>query len=615
MADNPVVADLFCGGGGFSEGFRRAGFDVVYANDIDGDACETYSLNHPDTEVVEADIVDIAADDLPQDIDVLIGSPPCTEFSYAKKGGGGDIDEGMRLVGEFLRFVVELEPDYWVMENVPRLDDFLDQRIEHDRIPSLDSDSGVIEIPKTVLDSSEYRTPQRRERLFSGSYPLPEPSKHMPLSFGELQAHYPNPLDSPREGHLFEDPLHDIELEEPELSDHFYNSFLTEREAEEIRVRKEDHSFYGTMSFPEDPSVPARTVLATNRRIARETLVLEEVEAPDGFSRYRKPTIREIASVQGFPITYQFTGNSLSKKWRRVGDAVPPPVANAIANVIREDMGVEPATVERTSRAPLEYDLNDEDFKTKGRRKLSLSRSFRHHVPMDDIRKQRVDFETDKDRQPTHPVSDWVEGGLDHPVAFRVHLYLGYAKDVSDTLVDLEQSLELLENISDPERLARVAEFLRSLDEELGPSVPDTTTVQAARSRRLESEAVSPTIEFDLLEHVTEVVDEHFPSIMFGDWVVRCDDLMDGADVPGRVLMQLVTANYVVWKMNHGARWIAEHPDDWYLPEVAELSIERSDVPSTLEAEGLPEGALETQLADATGGLAPEGTTVGRLDD
>jgi DNA (cytosine-5)-methyltransferase 1 len=616
MSEAPRVVDLFCGGGGFSEGFRRAGFDVVWANDIDSGACETYELNHPDTEVLNQDIADITIEQLPDDIDVLIGSPPCTEFSYAKNGGGGDIDEGMRLVGEFLRFVVELDVDYWVMENVPRLDDFLEPHIGHDRIPTLDSDTGVIDIPqKEILDSSHYGTPQRRHRLFSGRYPMPSIFEGEAMTLGELQDWYPKPLRGPRKGRTFDDPLHGIQLEEPELSDHFYNTFFTDREAEEIRVRKEDHSYYGRMSFPEDRSKPSRTVLATNRRIARETLVLEEDEAHDGFSRYRKPTIREIASIQGFPITYQFTGRSVSKKWRRVGDAVPPPVAYAIASEIRREMSLAPRTVERTSRARLEHDLNDESFERRGRRKLSLSRSFRHHVPMDNIREFRVDIETDKQRQPRHPVSDWVEGGLDHPVAFRAHFYHGYAKEVSDTLVDLEEALGYLRNVTNPERRDRVVRFLEELNDRFGSSVPDTTTVQASRSRRLSSGIVEPAIEYELLERVRDFVDEHFPSVRFGGWTLRCEDLMDGIDLPGRVMMKLVAANYVAWKMNHGARWIAEHPDGWYLPEEKSLNIERPQIPEVLEGSGFPDRELEWSVIDFADSMTTEGRPVSRLDD
>lgn len=609
MTDMPTVVDLFCGGGGFSEGFRRAGFDILYAVDKASDAVETYRLNHPWTETVEADVTDLAVDDLPDEVDVLIGSPPCTEFSMAKEGGNGDIDAGMELVGEFLRLVVELDPEYWVMENVPRLDHHLEQTIDFDQLPMLDRFSGQLSIPyKEVLDCSEYGTPQRRRRLFSGDLPWPR-RRAPPPALGEIQDRYPYPMDGPSEGRIFEDPLHDLRLPEPALTDYFYNSFLTKREAEEIRIQKEDHSFYGPMSFPDNPDVPARTVIALNRRIARETLVLEEDEPLDGFSRFRRPTIREIATIQGFPITYQFTGSNVATKWQRVGDAVPPTMSYAIADAIRQDMGLGSTVVERTDEVPIDHDLNDETFSEKGHRELSLGRRFRHHVPMDNMRRLRIDLESYKDGAPTHPVAPWIEptgdkeGPMTHPVRFGVHYYRGYAAEVQDTDVELDEALELLEDITDDEQRGRTIEFLKSLEAAFETSVPDATTVQAIRSRRLVNTDIDPVIEYTLLRRIDDLVDEYFPSLLFGDWWVGCPDLLDGSDITGRGLMKLVAANYLAWKLNHGAVWIVENPEAWYLPDGWTLTESRRGVSTALSEDFLPDAQASESIKSAVDSL------------
>lgn len=602
MAESPTVVDLFCGGGGFSEGFRRAGFDVVYAADKASDAVETYRLNHPDAETVEADVTDLTGDVLPEDIDVLIGSPPCTEFSMAKEGGNGDIDEGLRLVGEFLKLVIETDPEYWIMENVPRLEEHLDQVIGYEQLPMLDRLNGQLEIPiKEVLDSSEYRTPQRRRRLFSGDFPLPRPRGHI-QTLEDIQRRYPYPMDPPSEDRMFDDPLYDIQLPESDLTDHFYNSFLTEREAEEIRVRKEDHSYYGPMSFPDDPAVPARTVIAMNRRISRETLVLEEDEAIEGFSRYRMPTIREIASIQGFPVTYQFTGTSIAKKWRRVGDAVPPTVSYAIAEAIRRELGLGTVPDDRTEAATIEYDLNDEPFSNRGRRELSLSRRFRHHVPMDDMRRSRVDLETVEGCSPRHPAAPWAkppdgaDDELTHPVGFRAHLYYGYAKDVEHTIVHLEDALACMENISHEGRRERTASFLERLLIEFDESVPDATTLQAVRSRRSFQPDIDPTIEFELLRRIADLVNEAFPPILFGHWTVSCPDLLEGIDISGRLLMKLVGANLVAWKLNYGMAWMVDNPESWYLPDGWTLTEDRAVISDQLTDDDLPDEGIANRL-------------------
>lgn len=639
MVEQPTVVDLFCGGGGFSEGFRQAGFDITHAVDIDSGAVETHELNHPETETIQADITDLDPADLPQDVDVLIGSPPCTEFSFANSGGGGDIEKGMELVARYLHFVAELEPTYWVMENVPRLDNFLEDEYTYEAL-GLDR-TGALEIPvREVLSANEYGAPQRRNRLFSGDFPLPDPIEESALSFGEVQDRLPTPTAPQPDGPIA-DPIdaYDITLAPDELTDHFYISHLTEREAKEIKVRKVDHSFYGTMQFPDDPSVPSRTVLATNRRVARETLVMEEAaaDAPDRFSQYRKPTIREIGTIQGFPITYQFTGTSIARKWNRVGDAVPVPLAYEIAVSIREaliedsladpSLAKEPRRVrEQPPAGDLGTDLNDKDLSNKGRRKLSISRSFRHHVPYDTKTAFRVDLETDKDRQPTHPLADVVttdeDDELTHPVGFFVTLYKGYSKDVQSTPVDLPQARDLLETLLDqhPHLANRVHHFLDDLNAELAPMVPDATTLQAIRSRRSD---IDRPLEYEILEAIAAhrddsdaelgVVDVHFPYNEFADTTVKVD-LLDGTDLPVRVLMKAVAANYVAHKLDHCGRWIDQNRELVHAPDSADGNLLDSGTPDDIPCVTAPEGTdcIEAWVADL---VSEEGVAAIAQDD
>ncbi|NEU59209.1 DNA cytosine methyltransferase [Halorussus sp. MSC15.2] len=572
MSKSLTAVDLFCGGGGLSEGFRQAGVEITHAVDIDEGACETHRLNHPETEVIEADVCDIEPEDLPSDIDLLIGSPPCSEFSWAKQGGGGDIDEGMRLVKRFLYFVAELDPDYWVMENVPRLDNYLPEHVEYADIPWLDRE-GSLDLEKHILDGDDYGTPQRRSRLFSGQFPCPEPSDEPVFSFGEIREHFPRPTDSPAPESTITDPNYDIELQENELTDHFYNSHVTNREAEEIRRRKEDHSFYGKMSFPDDPDVPSRTVLATNRRVARETLVMEEETAPDGLSRFRKPTIREIATIQGFPITYQFTGTSQAQKWRRVGDAVPPTMAFHLAQAIQRDAGVDVAEQPEVSQEcpPIETNLNDRDTSWKGRRSLSIARNFRHHVPLDNKQAFRVDVETDKDATPERPTAADIDDAVAHPVEYGVILYRGYSSDVVSKPISLPEATEFVESMvsQHPDLAAQVASCLDGFVTELGPNIPDCTTLQAIRSRRHERDE---PLEFDLLSTISAydgsgVVDSAFPKDEYESVTVSLPEVFDGTDLPVRVLMKTVGAAYLSVKLNHCAKWLRTHPEDAYLSD------------------------------------------------
>jgi len=152
---NLKVVDLFCGAGGFSLGFEVLdGFEVIYAVDNDPKPLETYRHNFPNTEVVEEDVRNVG--EVP-DADVVIGGPPCPDFSLANKNR--DPEAGMELVYEFLRLKDTANPDYWIMENVKMAEKHLPRK----KFPR-----------KGVYNCANYGVPQKRERVFAGDYPKPK---------------------------------------------------------------------------------------------------------------------------------------------------------------------------------------------------------------------------------------------------------------------------------------------------------------------------------------------------------------------------------------------------------------------------------------------------------
>ena len=160
------VLDLFCGAGGFSTGFIQAGFNIKYAIDNDPKVQETYEYNHPNTKFILADILMLDPHDY-KDIDVIIGSPPCQEFSYANNKGNPN--KGMELVRVYLNWIKIIQPKWWIMENVPAVEKFLKWRITDFNIPII-----------KVLNCADYGVPQKRRRMFAGNYKIPKPthSKH-----------------------------------------------------------------------------------------------------------------------------------------------------------------------------------------------------------------------------------------------------------------------------------------------------------------------------------------------------------------------------------------------------------------------------------------------------
>ena len=102
MPNKITVADFFCGAGGFSEGFRQEGFDVVFALDNWKPAIDTHELNHPECKSSLTDILTLDTpkkiDEAIPDVDVIIGSPPCVSFSGSNKAGKADKSLGIQLI-------------------------------------------------------------------------------------------------------------------------------------------------------------------------------------------------------------------------------------------------------------------------------------------------------------------------------------------------------------------------------------------------------------------------------------------------------------------------------------------------------------------------------------
>jgi DNA (cytosine-5)-methyltransferase 1 len=336
-----TVLDLFCGAGGFSEGFKQNGLQIEQAIDNWKPATDTHLLNHPESDTVRADLFDMDLDDFVKP-DVMIGGPPCTEFSFSNNGGGGDRKEGMKLVLRYLELVAKLKPRYWIMENVPRLLETLPERV---RLRKLGLNrEGFLEIPtRKILNAADFGAPQKRLRLVSGRYPTPQqthfepPEKPSWLTMRTIIETFPNSLSRPRANQSIKDPLYPIRLPAKELADHFMDTTFTRAEAQRNRKQKVAHPFYGKMKFPDDLDRPSRTVMATQFNASRETMAIET--KINGKTRFRKPTIRECASLQCFPITYKFVGNE-TVRYKLVGNAIPVKLSHALAKAISDKTGL-----------------------------------------------------------------------------------------------------------------------------------------------------------------------------------------------------------------------------------------------------------------------------------
>ncbi len=517
-------ADLFSGAGGLTEGFRQAGFEILASLDNWGPAADTHWRNFPNTQMFHADILEFDPSELPR-VDVLIGSPPCTNFSYANKGGHGDIDVGMKLVLRFLRFVHDLKPRFWAMENVPRLAQSLPPRVALRKLGL--KEDGFLEIPVIrVLNAADYGAPQKRLRLFSGKFPVPEATHYGPGALDTFEGglpwvvvqdvirQLPDPLKRDAAGPEVTDPNYGFRIPTEQLSDHFMDTVLTDEEVRINRKSKTDHSWYGRMAFPDPVNRPARTVMATQTGVSRETLVLEWER--NGRHLYRRPTIRECATFQTFPITYQFWGRTAEARYRLVGNAVPPMLAGAVARAIAIKAGAEvpsrPVLITASPEMPPPVTIarRRDGFNI---RRFSVDRKFRDHVPGSRARGFRVDLDNEGSGARKSRLQNPARLSPYHLRTWTAWLYIGSGKHLSRVSPSFEQAIDQLAAVvATSDQRHRAERLGGDLEQHLASYVPDATTLQAAWAGKIVRRDLGPD---QLLWKLANLVDKHFPPAKF----------------------------------------------------------------------------------------------------
>ena len=178
----PKFADFFSGAGGLSCGFSQAGFKVVFANDHEDVCVQTYRFNHPElpaNKVVKEDIrkiVNNINDYIPEEIDIVIGGPPCQGFSSANQQRIID-DPRNELYKYYIEAVKRIAPKFILMENVRGMLSVADQVVEDYKAININKDGKeyTYDISYRLLNSSSFGVAQSRERLiyaYSGGYPF-----------------------------------------------------------------------------------------------------------------------------------------------------------------------------------------------------------------------------------------------------------------------------------------------------------------------------------------------------------------------------------------------------------------------------------------------------------
>ena len=323
--------DLFSGVGGWSLGLKMAGIEVVKSYEWWDKANDTNNLNNHHS-TTEQDIRLLKLDSLPAGIDVVVGSPPCTQFSFSNRGGSGDINDGLVDIEKFLEIVLYLKPKHWAMENVPRVASIIERELKSGgRLAKYACLKPVI----SIIDAHQWGVPQKRMRCIVGN-----------LNFDLLNAYKKKvkiktlgDVVSALQKDMVVDPNYSITMNAKAVSDHVVEEFLNDEERRINRDAKAFHPVYNNMEFPDSLTRPARTVTATCTRISRESIV---ISSPEKSGKFRRLTIRERACLQSFPVFYQFFGDTYSQKIKMVGNAVPPLLSFYVAQAM---VGIKPKDV------------------------------------------------------------------------------------------------------------------------------------------------------------------------------------------------------------------------------------------------------------------------------
>lgn len=383
-----TTIDLFCGAGGITEGFRRAAFACLYANDIDHWAIETFRANHPKTRADNRPIEQVDAAALrrelslePGQLDVIVGGPPCQGFSINAPERFLE-DPRNSLFKHYIRFLDEFEPKTLLIENVPGMLSLgggviFDQILRELRARGYN-------LAARILFAAHYGVPQERWRTIILGSRISQPPHHpYPTHYAAARANFRGgrtmtfrlmPLEQPvlLPAVTLGDAIADlprlamgeggeiITYDQPARSDYarsmraggavtfnHFASVLAPQNVERMkyikpggswrdiphhllpkgmqRARKSDHTKrYGRLSY----DGLAGTVLT------KCDPHWGAVFLPD---QDRALTVREAARIQSFPDSYKFLGPRVSQ-YEQVGNAVPVLMAEAIARELAKTL-------------------------------------------------------------------------------------------------------------------------------------------------------------------------------------------------------------------------------------------------------------------------------------
>jgi len=319
------IISLFAGAGGLDLGFKRIGFDIVWANEYDGSIWQTYESNH-EAPLDRRDIRDVESREIP-DCDGIIGGPPCQSWSEGGALRGIDDARGL-LFYEFIRILKEKRPKFFLAENVSGM--LANRHNEAVQTFVKMFEGAGYDVYIELLNAAHYGVPQDRKRVFyvgirkdlrcNFLFP-PQRQNKVTLwqAIGDLKDSALPVLDKHRTNG------DNCKVANHEFMTGGFSSIYMSRN----RVRGwNEQSFTiqaGARHAPIHPQAPKMTFIEQNKR--------EFVQGSEHL--YRRLSVRECARIQTFPDSFKFCYNNVADAYKMIGNAVPVRLAAYMAKAIQ----------------------------------------------------------------------------------------------------------------------------------------------------------------------------------------------------------------------------------------------------------------------------------------
>ena len=324
------IGSLFSGAGGLDLGFEKAGFDIVWANEFDKSIWSTFEHNFPKTILDKRDICEIPSQEIPGDLDGIIGGPPCQSWSEAGARRGIDDKRG-QVFFEYVRVLKDKQPKFFLAENVQGML-FERNRKALNQILKDFKDAGYT-VKYELLNTVDYGVPQDRKRvIFVGfrddlliDFLFPKSQSvvvNLRQSIYDLMGSA-KPAKEKNYSHG-----ESLAINNHEYMTGGYSSIFLSRN----RVRSWDE--------------PSFTIQASGRHApihpqANKMIYVEKdkfIFDPDSPHSYRRLSVREAARIQTFPDDFKFFYLRVNDGYKMVGNAVPVKFAYEIALNIKKHL-------------------------------------------------------------------------------------------------------------------------------------------------------------------------------------------------------------------------------------------------------------------------------------